>query len=90
MQLWSEYVAGAGTDKSLKEFLENILGGPPFDDELFDRWWSVERFDGVDESFEEVEHRLSVEQSHLLATSPLPRVEAWLSDLAKQEAQAHP
>jgi len=88
LRLWSDYVVGASADDRLKACLENMLGIPPFSEDLFDHWWEVERFDGVDECFEEVEHRLSLDQPHLLANSPLPRVEAWLSDLASQEAVA--
>jgi hypothetical protein len=84
LNLWSDYVIGAGEDESLKTALEEILDAPPFNESLFDRWWSIERFDGVDESFEEAEDRLCVEQPHLLASSTLPRVEAWLSQLEKR------
>ncbi len=84
LKLWADYVIDAGEDKSLREYLEDLLGGPPFSEELFDQWWMLERFDGVDESFEAVEERLGLEQPYLLANSPLPRVEAWLSGLEKQ------
>lgn len=83
LDLWSDYVIGAGEDKTLKIVLEELLGAPPFDESRFDRWWNVERFDGVDENFEEAENNLNLEQPHLLAHSALPRVEAWLSRLEK-------
>jgi hypothetical protein len=84
LNLWSDYVVGAGEDQSLKTFLQEAMGEPPFGEEVFDRWWTVERFDGADESFEEAEERLTLAHPHLLANSVLPRVEAWLSGLEKQ------
>jgi hypothetical protein len=84
INLWSEYVIGAGEDKSLKLFLEEIMGPPPFTKELFDRWWTVERFEGYDESFEEIAERLGAEHMHLAAKSDLPLVEYWMSKFDKR------
>jgi hypothetical protein len=81
LDLWSEYVIHVGEDESLKLFLEEIMGLPPFSTATFDRWWTVERFEGIDECFEEISSRLSREYPHLLAKSDLPRVESWLSKL---------
>ncbi len=83
LELWSDYVIGAGAERSLREFLEKVLVGPPFTEALFDTWWRVERFEGIDESFEEVEARLEVEQPYLLSHSALLRVQAWLTGLEK-------
>ncbi|MGH9844021.1 MAG: hypothetical protein ACREEM_35250, partial [Blastocatellia bacterium] len=40
LDLWSEYVVHVGEDPSLKLLLEEIIGRPPFNEELFDRWWT--------------------------------------------------
>jgi hypothetical protein len=86
LDLWSDYVIGAGEDKALKIALEELLGAPPFNESVFDQWWTIERFEGVDGSFEETEDRLNLEQPHLLARSSSPRVAAWLSQLEKRVA----
>ncbi len=84
LDLWSEYVIGVAEDGSLKAFLEELLGCPPFDERAFDHWWRIERFDGADQSFEEIEESLTLEQPQLLVSSALPRVEAWLSRFEKR------
>lgn len=84
LNLWSEYVLNVGEDKSLKLFLEEIMGHPPFNKELFDRWWTVERFEGFDESFEEIAERLGAENLHLAAKSDLPLVEYWMTRFDKR------
>lgn len=86
LNLWSEYVIGAGADESLKTLLEELLEAPPFDETLFDRWWTIDRFDGIDGSFEEAESHLNLEQPHLLARAASPRVAAWLLQLEKRIA----
>lgn len=72
LNLWSEYVVHVGEDPILKLFLEEIIGRPPFNQELFDRWWTVERYEGVDESFEDVVERLAMQNPQLPAESELP------------------
>ena len=51
----------------------------PINQELFDRWWTVERYEGVDESFEDVVERLAMQNPQLLAESELPFTNAALS-----------
>lgn len=84
LELWSDYVLGADDDPRLKDLLEEILGAPPFDEQVFDHWWNVERFDGADQSFEAIEESLVLEQPHLVVSSALPRVEAWLTKFERR------
>ena len=81
-KLWSEYVCGATGEKVLQECLQDLLGAPPFDEQVFDRWWQVERFEGVEESFEAVQRQLHLEEPHLLTHAGSPQVEAWVSQVA--------
>jgi hypothetical protein len=66
--------------------IDNLLGKPPFRSDVFDKWWEVERFSGVDDSFEDIEMQMSREDLQALETSS-PLVETWLSSLEKSRQQ---
>jgi hypothetical protein len=83
--LRSEYLVGDGNKSELRDLLEELLGKPPFDLRVFDRWWTLERFEGINESFEDVEKLLGVEGLKLLAKPQSTLVAAWLTDMTKEK-----
>jgi hypothetical protein len=67
--------------------IDNLLGKPLFSSDVFDEWWEVERFSGVDDSFEDIEMQMNREDIHALETN-LSLVETWLSSLKKQREES--
>ena len=54
-----------------------LLGGESISTKLFDRWWSIEAFDGFDEEAEEVAAKLPAEILRQLAGTDNECVSKW-------------
>jgi hypothetical protein len=73
--------------REIEALINSLLGKPPFRNNIFDKWWEVERFSGIDDSFENIEMQMSREDIHALETNS-PLVETWLASLEKQREES--
>jgi hypothetical protein len=76
--LWKDYVIN-GEQLGTKSIVTELLGGPPFSETVFDKWWTIERWSGEDYGFEDVFNHVKANALPLM--KPVnPLVEAWLLD----------
>jgi hypothetical protein len=63
--------------------IEQLFGEPPFNVEVFDRWWWLEKVSGV-EKFEEYEGRAKAtpEFSSLIARTGYDSIDRWIDELS--------
>lgn len=63
-----------------------LLGDPPYAAEVFDRWWTLERFGGFDVDFDEEADEIDAAEYRNLAEPArlLPRL--WLADRLARES----
>jgi hypothetical protein len=71
----------------IETLINSLLGKPPFRSDVFDKWWEIERFSGIDDSFEDIEMQMNREDIHELETNS-PLVETRLSSLKKQREES--
>ncbi len=84
--LQMDYLGQAPENEQQREFqalLQDLLGPAPWGVEVFDRWWTVERFDGVNEDADEIVERASLED-----VQKLKGPEPWMERLVEQKKRS--
>jgi hypothetical protein len=75
--------------KDTETVLNELMGDPPFGTDIFDKWWTIEQIDGVEDFNNGFVARIALEQLDLLAPTGNVYVDNWLQYLreAKNKKQ---
>ena len=68
------------------EFVHEVLGNPPFDVSLFDKWWTIERLTEADDFFMAL-HRISLAELENLKQTGMPLVDDWIAIMIELKRQ---
>lgn len=68
-----------------QQFLDEIMGSPPFSTDVFDKWWTIERLHKA-EDFRDVVDRIAPEQFDLLAETGIPKIDYQIEIAQKLNA----
>jgi hypothetical protein len=74
--LWTEFSDDSSNDVEI--VLQSLLGEPPFSAEIFDQWWGIWRFFGVDGNFSSVESRIRLLGLKSLCKTDNPLLIEWM------------
>jgi hypothetical protein len=69
------------SDSKIEIFLNKIFQKGNLDLNVFDEFWEVERFEDIDETFEDIESQLDIDSVSRLKNLDSQLVKAWLSYL---------
>ena len=84
LEIFSEYFDGAESPSTdLQVFLRDLLDLPEIRVETFDKWWSLERFDGIENSYDDVESRLTKDLVRTLAIPSIEGALEWIDELKR-------
>jgi hypothetical protein len=82
IKLWCDY--WDSNSEEVRETIKNIFGKPPFNIDVFDMWWRIEKFE-VEEVFEEVRDSLTYEQLGLINETGNNLVDQAINFLRKEK-----
>jgi hypothetical protein len=85
LDIVSEYISSSDSVKSeLQSFLSELLEFPNVKVEIFDKWWSLERIDGLASTFEDAERRLTKHSIEAAETPIINGAFEWIQCLKRE------
>ena len=81
--LWLKHNFADNGTTPVSETVHSLLGEPPFNLATFDKWWTVERFTGL-ESFEGIQDSLSEQDFAAIGEINVSRVDHWIANLNRR------
>jgi hypothetical protein len=78
----TNFARNYGSGERSARLTHDLLGAPPFGEEVFDRWWTLERFGGADEDFDAIAMALTPADYDRLDPGGSARVSTWIRSRA--------